>query len=422
MSDNLPDFLNDNAGVVGASVGLGLQRQLKGLHAQVEKAEKDRKKALERERRRKDELDQDKNIVFRVSKDLGAVETCQVPEQALKELHGLKLLLSQRKITPASFDNFEDKDFTQQVFDRLEACEAKFASQAVGKERGRRRDAIYEIVDNLDILGGMEPSAIVYLRIEEQIEGFKRILPNINAFSSSDDKELVKATEQKLLTERDRVFESLSSDTMASLQGLKSWLQLNGVLEGLLSRGQQIMELKQTSLEYSPPAKELSAWEMATKHAAIICSGVAITALAVFTIVSAVVGLAHSPPNQFWIWAAAISGAAAIVVAVTFNPLKHLSAKLLEQRLSNEARTRAITDVNQQLTELEEEQSMALEIVGELEGISEETRNYLMLADFGGEEGRHFKTSAELYIDELRSSLCIESRLLSVLVGASRIS
>jgi hypothetical protein len=126
MSENLPDFLNDNAGVVAAGLGVGINRNLTRLRAENAKAAAQLKnihRHAVRERREAVREKEAKEIVFNIHSQVSEpLRSSEVSVNLYYQVRSWANEVSKHGISSESFKSFQDKEFfrsTQSELQRL---------------------------------------------------------------------------------------------------------------------------------------------------------------------------------------------------------------------------------------------------------------------------------------------------------------
>jgi hypothetical protein len=123
MSDNLPDFLNDNAGVVAAGLGVGINRNLTRLRAENAKTAEQLKnihRHAVRERREELREKEAKEIVFNIHSQLSELRSSEISVNLYYQVRNWASEVSKHGISSESFKSLQDKEFFRSVQSELQ--------------------------------------------------------------------------------------------------------------------------------------------------------------------------------------------------------------------------------------------------------------------------------------------------------------
>jgi len=125
MSDNLADFLNDNAGVVTGAAGYAVHRNITATNRNLSSLRGDLRKlqaqlVQEKQKEAKERLNRD--MLFQIGLQVEAVKQREPSADTLLALQKIHEDFKQLKFTSASFNTLEDKTFLNAVSSTLEQC------------------------------------------------------------------------------------------------------------------------------------------------------------------------------------------------------------------------------------------------------------------------------------------------------------
>lgn len=118
MSDNFADFLNDNAGVVGATAGYAVNRNIAATNRNISALRGELGKLQERfaQEQRKEERERlNRDMLFQISQQVDAVNAAPTSPELYFELVRVSEDFQRLGFTSATFNSLEDKTFLSKV-------------------------------------------------------------------------------------------------------------------------------------------------------------------------------------------------------------------------------------------------------------------------------------------------------------------
>lgn len=123
MSDNLPDFLNDNAGVVAVGLGVGVNRNLTRIrseNAKVAAQLKNLHRHAVREKREALREQEAKEVVFKIHTQLRDPCSSEISVNLYYQIRSWGNEIHKKGISSESFKSFQDKEFFRTVQSELQ--------------------------------------------------------------------------------------------------------------------------------------------------------------------------------------------------------------------------------------------------------------------------------------------------------------
>ena len=118
MSDNFADFLNDNAGVIGATAGYAVNRNIAATNRHISALRDELGNLQERfaQEQRKDEQERlNRDMLFQVSEQVDAINSAPASPAMYFELIGVADDFHTLEFTSATFNSIQDKSFLSSV-------------------------------------------------------------------------------------------------------------------------------------------------------------------------------------------------------------------------------------------------------------------------------------------------------------------